>query len=154
MRAIGIRELRQQASRYLRDVERGEVIEVTDRGRPVARLVPIRAGDALGELATSGRLSAATGDLLDLGPPLEPVQGEVLPSEALARAGRMNADAAAYLDSSALVKLVVAEAESDALTGHLRKRANRVSCALARVEVVRAVASQGHAATARARRLL
>jgi len=86
MRAIGIRELRQQASRYLRDVERGEVIEVTDRGRPVARLVPIRAGDELGELATSGRLSAATGDLLDLGPPLEPVQGEVLPSEALARA--------------------------------------------------------------------
>jgi len=66
----------------------------------------------------------------------------------------MNADAAAYLDSSALVKLVVAEAESEALTGHLRKRANRVSCALARVEVVRAVASQGHAATARARRLL
>ena len=66
----------------------------------------------------------------------------------------MNADAAAYLDSSALVKLVVAEAESEALTGHLRKRANRVSCALARVEVVRAVASQGHAATARARRLI
>ncbi len=42
MRSIGIRELRQQASKHLRDVERGETIEVTDRGRPVALLVPIR----------------------------------------------------------------------------------------------------------------
>jgi len=36
---------------------------------------------------------------------------------------------AVYLDSSALVKLVVAETESDALTGHLRGHPDRVSCA-------------------------
>ena len=40
MRSIGVRELRQHASTYLRAVEQGETIEVTDRGRPVARLVP------------------------------------------------------------------------------------------------------------------
>ena len=61
---------------------------------------------------------------------------------------------AVYLDSSALVKLVVAESESEALLVHLRDRPARVSCALARVEVVRAVAPQGEPATRRARQLL
>jgi len=37
-----VRELRQHASRYLARVRSGETIEVTDRGRPIARLVPIR----------------------------------------------------------------------------------------------------------------
>lgn len=36
-----MRELRQHASRYLARVRAGETIEVTDRGRPVARLVPV-----------------------------------------------------------------------------------------------------------------
>ena len=40
MERIGVRELRQHASRYLARVRAGETIEVTDRGRPVARLVP------------------------------------------------------------------------------------------------------------------
>lgn len=66
----------------------------------------------------------------------------------------MNADAAVYLDSSALVKLVVREAESDALAEHLRGRRERVSSALARVEVIRAVSTHGSAATARAAQLL
>jgi predicted nucleic acid-binding protein len=66
----------------------------------------------------------------------------------------MNAESAVYLDSSALVKLVVREAESEALIRHLGDRPNRASCALARVEVVRAVKAQGQAATARARQLL
>jgi uncharacterized protein len=66
----------------------------------------------------------------------------------------MNADAAVYLDSSALVKLVVSEAESDALATHLRDHPKRVSCALARVEVVRAARPHGDAATRRARELL
>ena len=88
MRAIGIRELRQQASRYLRDVERGETIAVTDRGRPVAWLVPVppSGGGGVAELAASGRLVPATGDALDLGPPVQPVGGQALPSEALAEA--------------------------------------------------------------------
>jgi predicted nucleic acid-binding protein len=66
----------------------------------------------------------------------------------------MNADAAVYLDSSALVKLVVREAESAALAGHLADHPNRVSCALVRVEVPLAVRSHGRAAMDRARALL
>lgn len=61
---------------------------------------------------------------------------------------------AVYLDSSALVMLVVAEPESAALRRWLRRRAVRVSSALARVEVLRAVRSHGREATLRARRVL
>ena len=43
MKSIGVRELRQYASKYLRDVERGETYQVTDRGRPVAVLRPVGA---------------------------------------------------------------------------------------------------------------
>ena len=60
----------------------------------------------------------------------------------------------AYLDSSALVKLVVREAESTALRAFIRRRAGRASCALARVEVVRAVRHHGPAATGRARQVV
>jgi predicted nucleic acid-binding protein len=59
-----------------------------------------------------------------------------------------------YLDSSALVKLVVAEPESRALRRYLRREPERASCALAKVEVVRAVRPHGPAAVTRARRLL
>jgi uncharacterized protein len=48
-----------------------------------------------------------------------------------------------YLDSSALVKLVIDEPESMALTRLLERRADRVSCVLARTEVVRAVLDLG-----------
>ncbi|CAN5464561.1 hypothetical protein BH20ACT19_BH20ACT19_09750 [soil metagenome] len=41
MRSIGIRELRQNASRYLREVKRGETVEVTERGEPIARLATV-----------------------------------------------------------------------------------------------------------------
>lgn len=40
MAKIGVRELRQNASVYLARVQEGEVIEVTMRGRTVARIVP------------------------------------------------------------------------------------------------------------------
>jgi prevent-host-death family protein len=83
MRVIGIRELRQQASRYLRDVERGETLEVTDRGRPVARLVPVPSAAGLEQLAAAGRLTPARGDVLDLGPPLTAAAGTPLPSDTL-----------------------------------------------------------------------
>lgn len=84
MRAIGIRELRQHASRYLRDVERGETIEVTDRGRPVACLVPIATAMGLDDLVAAGRLALADEDALALGPPVPAAAGKPLPSEALA----------------------------------------------------------------------
>lgn len=66
----------------------------------------------------------------------------------------MNADPHRYLDASALVKLVVAEPESKPLDEWLGTRSAVVSCALARTEVVRAVAPSGRDAVDRARRLL
>jgi len=61
---------------------------------------------------------------------------------------------AVYLDSSALVKLVVEEPESKPLRRFLRRQPLRVSSALARVEVPRAVRSHGREALRRARRVL
>jgi prevent-host-death family protein len=84
MRSIGVRELRQQASRYLREVERGDAIEVTDRGRPVARLVPIPRSSRIDALLATGEISPAAGDPLELGDPLKPVKGVPLPSVELA----------------------------------------------------------------------
>jgi predicted nucleic acid-binding protein len=61
-----------------------------------------------------------------------------------------------YLDSSALVKLVKREAESNSLRQFLQRHGSdrRVTSALARVEVVRALAGGGPAAVAHARRQL
>ena len=61
-----------------------------------------------------------------------------------------------YLDSSALVKLVQHEVESDALRRYLRAHADdqRVASELVRVEVVRSVLHGGPAAVAHARRQL
>jgi prevent-host-death family protein len=51
----GVRELRQNASHYLSRVAAGELIEITDRGRPVARLVPI-TDDPWQDLINAGDL--------------------------------------------------------------------------------------------------
>jgi predicted nucleic acid-binding protein len=61
-----------------------------------------------------------------------------------------------YLDTSALVKLVVAEDESQALQSFLSARAEDTlfSAALARTELIRAVAPNGARAVADARDLL
>lgn len=84
MRRIGVRELRQDASRWLREVEAGESLEVTSRGRPVALLVPVPDRLAgLGRLIAEGRISRPTGDLLELGPALLPRPGVPLPGEVL-----------------------------------------------------------------------
>jgi uncharacterized protein len=62
--------------------------------------------------------------------------------------------AATYVDSSALVKLVVAEPESSALRAYLRRRRPLVSSALARTEVLRALLPAGESAVARGRDVL
>jgi prevent-host-death family protein len=41
MKQVGVADLKNNLSRHLRLVEGGEVIEVTDHDRPIARLVPI-----------------------------------------------------------------------------------------------------------------
>ncbi|MGI8699325.1 MAG: type II toxin-antitoxin system Phd/YefM family antitoxin [Mycobacteriales bacterium] len=64
MERIGVRELRQHASRYLARVKAGEVVEVTERGKLIALLVPP-------EPATTGRERlVATGRLLPASRPL------------------------------------------------------------------------------------
>lgn len=81
--SIGIRELRQHASRYLRLVEeRREPIEITDRGRPVALLAPLPAGSRIEQLIAAGRVRR--GRRGPLPPPLPPTPGVPLPSEILA----------------------------------------------------------------------
>jgi len=68
MRRVGVRELRQSASAVLRRVAAGEVVEVTDRGRPVARIVPLHESSRLEQLVAEGRASDAAADLLDVKP--------------------------------------------------------------------------------------
>lgn len=58
MKTIGVRELRQHASRYLKEVAAGGSIEITDRGHPIARLVPI-TGDPWEGLVNAGEVARA-----------------------------------------------------------------------------------------------
>jgi prevent-host-death family protein len=71
MERVGVRELRQNLSVYLRRVRRGETLEVTERGQPVAVLQPIvAADDKLARLASRGiPLRRGAGNLADLPPP-------------------------------------------------------------------------------------
>jgi prevent-host-death family protein len=88
MLSVGIRELRQRASELLRLVQRGERIEVTDRGRPVAVLAPLPHGGPLERLRSTGDISGAEGELDDLPAPLAVPAGQETPSVALARLRR------------------------------------------------------------------
>jgi prevent-host-death family protein len=64
MERIGVRELRQHASRYLDRVKSGETVEVTERGQLVALLVPPNpARDARERLIADGRLLPSSGAL-------------------------------------------------------------------------------------------
>jgi prevent-host-death family protein len=76
MMSVGIRELRQRASELLRQVERGESIEITDRGRPVAVLSPLPPGSAYQRLVVEGEIARATRETGELPEPLAlaPVQ--------------------------------------------------------------------------------
>ncbi len=46
MKRVKIAELKSQLSKHLRAVEAGAEIEVTDRNRPIARIIPVRVGEA------------------------------------------------------------------------------------------------------------
>jgi prevent-host-death family protein len=74
MERIGVRDLNQNTSQVLARVSGGETIEITDRGRPVARLVPLNdESTALDRLVLSGRATAPTGT----GPvPVPPLLGD------------------------------------------------------------------------------
>ncbi|MFV2063616.1 MAG: type II toxin-antitoxin system Phd/YefM family antitoxin [Chloroflexota bacterium] len=57
---VGVAELRQNLSRYLRRVEKGERLVVTDRNRPVAELGPPPGSGELDRLIAEGRVSRPT----------------------------------------------------------------------------------------------
>jgi prevent-host-death family protein len=58
---IGVRELRQHASRYLARVKAGETVEVTERGRLVALLTPPSPASTTRErMIREGRLIPAS----------------------------------------------------------------------------------------------
>jgi prevent-host-death family protein len=77
MNRVGIRELKQNASAVIRRAAAGETIEVTDRGRPVARIVPLRASSVLDQMIAEGRATRGKGDLLRL-KPHPPIPGKSL----------------------------------------------------------------------------
>ena len=67
---IGIRELRQHASRYVAMAKAGLRVPVTDRGELVAYLVPAGEGGSTFErMKAAGQVRPAVGNLLDLMPP-------------------------------------------------------------------------------------
>ncbi len=79
---VGIRELRQNLSVYVRRIRKGERFEVTDRGRPVGLLLPLPEElSPLERLIAEGRATRPVGNLLDLPPPEGEVSTEA--SEAL-----------------------------------------------------------------------
>lgn len=57
MEEVGVRELKASLSRYLGRVREGESIVVTDRGRPVARLVPVGIPEHVARLMAEGRVT-------------------------------------------------------------------------------------------------
>jgi prevent-host-death family protein len=68
---VGVRELRQNLSVYLKRVKEGTTLEVKERGHRVAVLAPVGArASALDRLIAAGRATPARGDLLDLGLPV------------------------------------------------------------------------------------
>ena len=68
---VGVRELRQNLSVYLERVIAGERLAVTDRGRPVAMLIPLLPAATLVErLVAEGRATPARKRIEDL-PPLK-----------------------------------------------------------------------------------
>ena len=83
---IGIRELRQHASVYVDLAEKGQTVDITNRGRLVAQLVPAREPESpLERLIAAGIIEPAEdpGDLLDIEPapavpPGQPTATEIL----------------------------------------------------------------------------
>lgn len=80
---VGVGELRRNLSKYLRRVEQGERLVVTDRNRPVAELSPPPpSGSRLDELIAAGKVVPARRRR----PRFMPLVVDELPRNALSRA--------------------------------------------------------------------
>ena len=56
---VGVRELRGSLSTWLGRVQAGDEVVVTERGKPVARLVPVEGLSKLEQLIAEGRVTPA-----------------------------------------------------------------------------------------------
>ena len=61
---VGVRELKQKLSEYLDRAERGEVLRVTDRGRPKAVLGPLPGRARVEQGVAEGWITAGSGQSL------------------------------------------------------------------------------------------
>jgi prevent-host-death family protein len=59
---VGVRELKQHLSEYLDRAERGEILRVTDRGRPKALLGPLPGRARVQEGIADGWIKAGSGE--------------------------------------------------------------------------------------------
>lgn len=84
MASVDVGELRHRASELLRLVAEGESIEITDRGRPVAMLTPVRQ-ERQARLSPAAHHPQREWDLADLPEPLTLLAGCESPSSVLAR---------------------------------------------------------------------
>jgi hypothetical protein len=144
MRAAGIREARQGLSLLLEEVRKGHEILITDRGKPVARLVP--------PLPLSAKPFAGRGSLRRRMPVLRPplsldLGAEPDPRVPASRRGGARAMAEAttgpvYLDASALAKLYLPEPDSVALDRALRERRDLTVSDLAVTDLLAALAAR------------
>jgi prevent-host-death family protein len=75
---VGIRELRDHLSAWLDEVASGREITVTDRGKPIARIVPLNGRSKLDQLIADGLVSPASrpAEPANARPPI-PVEGSV-----------------------------------------------------------------------------
>ncbi len=75
---VGIKELKEHLSLYLRRAKEGECITVTHRGVPIARLSPltIRVPAGIQRLVDAG-LASWPGTRPEPGPPVEKVRGSL-----------------------------------------------------------------------------
>lgn len=82
---VGVRELRQNLSVYLRRIAQGETLRVTDHGHPVALLTPLpNSGDpVLDEFEAQGLLERPRSRRRPLPPPVPLRPGEPTLSEVL-----------------------------------------------------------------------
>lgn len=118
MRRAGIREARQNLSELLEYVEKGHEIQITDRGRPVARLVgPL----PLSVKAFPGRAAFRRG-MPKLSPPLSATLGAPGPRDTGAPTWPRPIPGPLYLDATALAKLYLPEPGSLAVEHALRGR--------------------------------
>jgi prevent-host-death family protein len=108
MADVGIRQLKEHLSEYRDRAEGGEVVRVTERGRPKAVLGPVPGRAQIDAGIRDGWITGGSGQGLR---PIRRCKGS-RPGRGCAERGSRRVTL--YLDSSALLKRYVDEADSEA----------------------------------------